>query len=156
MTTENIRIIWTNSETKEEKEIFSFNTTLAGLWHFNQLIISEYKKATCYNPTKMDVHKLEDIENLKKSTVLIALAQNDWNKARTAEALGINRTTLQELIKRWGFDNQKNGMDRIIQHCIDRQFGEISRDLVKAEVQIITEKIINEKLSGKVTGGTSL
>jgi len=50
-------------------------------------------------PAQAGVQTLEDME---RQAILTVLQDNNWHKARTAEVLGINRTTLWHKIKRYG------------------------------------------------------
>ena len=46
----------------------------------------------------------EALEEPEKRILEMALRQNNWNRQITAEALGINRTTLYKKLKRYGLD----------------------------------------------------
>ena len=163
MTTEHIRILWKDSETGEEKEIFDFKTTLAGLWNINQFIQNEFKKTTGTKQIEINAEHLEILDYLKKSTILIALAQNGWNKKATAEKLGIQRTTLHEITERWKLSKTDAINTRLTPHYIQNMIGEISKDLVRAEAVLIADEIIKEqlrvihgKVSSAVAGGNDL
>ena len=44
------------------------------------------------------------LESPERSIILDVLEKNNWNRNKTAEALGINRTTLYKKMKRLGLD----------------------------------------------------
>jgi len=46
--------------------------------------------------------RLESIESMEKRLIRKVLAETDWQRAKAAEILGINRTTLWQKIKRYG------------------------------------------------------
>jgi DNA-binding NtrC family response regulator len=46
--------------------------------------------------------KVESLESMEKRLICRVLEQTNWQKARSAEILGINRTTLWQKIKRYG------------------------------------------------------
>jgi DNA-binding NtrC family response regulator len=48
--------------------------------------------------------RLETIEGMEKRLIRKVLAETGWQKARSAEILGINRTTLWQKIKRYGLE----------------------------------------------------
>jgi two-component system response regulator AtoC len=48
--------------------------------------------------------RLETIESMERRLIRKVLAETDWQKARSAEILGINRTTLWQKIKRYGLN----------------------------------------------------
>ena len=152
--TEQISIIWIDSQTGEEKEIYDFRTTLAGLWNINQYVKNEFKKTTGSKQTDITADTLENIEQIKKAAVALALAQNDWNKKKTAEKLGIQRTTLHEITERWKLSKEANLHTRLTPHYIQSMIGEISKDLLRAEAVLIANEIIKEQLReihGKVS-----
>jgi len=49
----------------------------------------------------------EALAGPERQIILEALEQNDWNRQQTAEALGINRTTLYKKMKRLGLEDQE-------------------------------------------------
>ena len=46
--------------------------------------------------------KLESIEQAEKRHILFTLAITEWNKSEAARALGIQRSTLDRKLQRWG------------------------------------------------------
>ena len=48
--------------------------------------------------------RLESLENMEKRLIRKVLVETGWQKARSAEILGINRTTLWQKIKRYGLE----------------------------------------------------
>ncbi len=48
--------------------------------------------------------RLESIESMEKRLIRKVLDANDWQKTKSAEMLGINRTTLWQKIKRYGLE----------------------------------------------------
>lgn len=57
----------------------------------------------CVQQAKANTHKLKDVRiEPEKRLILAALEANHWNRQKTAQALGINRTTLYKKIKRYG------------------------------------------------------
>ena len=51
--------------------------------------------------TDIDALPPQSIESMEKKLILRVLEANDWHKAKSAEVLGINRTTLWHKIKRY-------------------------------------------------------
>ena len=62
--TEQISIVWIDSQTGEKKEIYDFKTTLAGLWNINQYVKNEFKKTTGSKQIDITADTLENIEQL--------------------------------------------------------------------------------------------
>jgi len=50
----------------------------------------------------------QSIESMEKKLILKVLEENDWHKARSAEVLGINRTTLWHKIKRYELEENES------------------------------------------------
>jgi hypothetical protein len=145
--TENIKIIWTDTETKEEKEIFSFDTSLAGLWHLKDLILTECKRTSTREAPEIDSAFIGSIERLEKSAILLALDQNGWNKKATAKKLGMKRTTLVELIGRWKMNETDAISKKLLPLYIQDQLGSIAKDLIRTEIKLLTNKIIEERIT---------
>lgn len=141
--TENIRIIWTDTETKEEKEIFSANTSLAGLWHLKEIIKTEMKKAAgCKVDDTYDY--LNQIEHLKRSAILLVISECNWNKKEAAKKLGINRTTLHETINRYAISENMPLPDLLNHNYIDSLINNISDSLLKSEMELITKREVSK------------
>ncbi len=51
--------------------------------------------------------RVESLESMEKRLIQHVLDRNDWQKAKAAEVLGINRTTLWQKIKRYGLSPRK-------------------------------------------------
>jgi DNA-binding NtrC family response regulator len=51
----------------------------------------------------------EALEGPERQIILDVLKSNDWNRNATADALGINRTTLYKKMKRLGLDDAESG-----------------------------------------------
>ena len=49
----------------------------------------------------------EALEGPERQIILQALRQHSWNRAATADALDINRTTLYKKMKRLGLDDPR-------------------------------------------------
>lgn len=161
--TEHIRILWTDSETGEEKEIFDFRTTLAGLWNINQMIQNEFKKATGSKEIEITAETLDTIERLKRSAIYLALLQNGGNKKQTAEKIGIQRTTLHEIVERLKITKDASTHIRLHSVYIQSLLGEVSKDLIRGEAVHVAQEIIKEqlraihgKVSNAVAGGNDL
>ncbi|MHC4480258.1 MAG: helix-turn-helix domain-containing protein, partial [Planctomycetota bacterium] len=52
------------------------------------------------------VPQLESLQSMEKRLIARVLDENNWHKARSAELLGINRTTLWQKIKRYGLEQR--------------------------------------------------
>lgn len=159
MADQNIKIIWTDNESGEQKELLNFNCSLADLWHLNQMVLNQYKITTCSKDEEADGIKLEQLDNLKKSVVLLCLAENGWNKQQAAKKLGINRTTLQEIVKRWKINKTDAICNKLMPMYIQHQLSDITKDLVQKEISLLTKDVIKErilefhaKVSDKTTG----
>jgi DNA-binding NtrC family response regulator len=50
--------------------------------------------------------RVESLESMEKRLISKVLEANDWHKAKSAEILGINRTTLWQKIKRYGLERE--------------------------------------------------
>lgn len=131
--------------------------SLAEMWHINQMV-KDLIKSSEVKQIINDGFKLEQIDSLKKSVVMQALEDCDWNKSRAAEQLGINRTTLQEIVKRWQIDKTSDAVRSILPAYIQHQRSEITNDIVKTEVIKFTKSMINQRLNDfngsikKITG----
>jgi transcriptional regulator with PAS, ATPase and Fis domain len=56
---------------------------------------------------------LKMVENYEKELILHALSENDWNRAKTAKALGIHKTTLFRKIQKLGIGlRERDGRSR--------------------------------------------
>ncbi len=51
------------------------------------------------------------LEALERAHILETLDQNDWNKSRASEILGIERSTLDRKLKRYGLERPRGGPD---------------------------------------------
>jgi predicted DNA-binding protein len=158
MPTEQIRILWKDLETGEEKEIFDFTTTLSGLWFMTQFIQNQIKKTTESKQIAITAEHIERLDQLRKDTILTALAQNNWNKKQTAEKLGIQRTTLHEITERWRLEADPNMQSRLSSLYIKDIIEEVSKDLIKAEAVLVANEIIKEQqrvIHGKVSNAVA-
>jgi len=52
--------------------------------------------------------RVESLESMEERLISHVLEQTDWHKAKSAEILGINRTTLWQKIKRYGLQAPQN------------------------------------------------
>lgn len=145
MATEQIRILWKDLETGEEKEIFDFTTSLSGLYFMTQFIQNQIKKTIESRETTITAEDLERLDQLRKDTVLMALAQNGWNKKQTAKKLGIQRTTLHEMTERWKLEADPNMQSRLSALYIKDIIDEVSKDLIKAEAVLVANEIIKDQ-----------
>ena len=73
--------------------------------HSHDLIISHAPSAPVRQPADT-VGDLQSLEKMERELIRQVLVENNWQKARSAEILGINRTTLWHKIKRYGLEPQ--------------------------------------------------
>ena len=58
--------------------------------------------------TDIDALPPQSIESMEKKLILKVLQDNDWHKAKSADVLGINRTTLWHKIKRYELEESES------------------------------------------------
>lgn len=161
MTTENIKITWTDNETGEEYTIFNLDTTLADLMRLHEYVVAVYREATDHykknldpEGVKINASHLNIIEDLERSAILMACAQCDWNKTKAAQQLGINRPTLQEIIKRRKISRTDHINKRLTPYYIESQISNVSEQLVRAEIAKVMQEVVKERL-GEINGKVS-
>jgi len=64
---------------------------------FNELI-------TPFSSGDLEIHSSASLNEIKKNVILAALKKNKFNKSKTAKELGIHKTTLYRLIKKFQLD----------------------------------------------------
>lgn len=138
MASENIRIIWTDNETGEAKEVYNADVSLAQLFAINEAISNEQRKLTIPNYTET-VDYFHEIEKFQKNIITRALIATNWNKKQAAKILCMNRPTLQEVIKRLNIQKPAQ-----FHHLISPD-----NNLIKLQAVSITEDIISEQERAK-------
>ncbi len=76
--------------------------------HSHDLIVSHspVTPMTTAIETSVKPTDLQSLEKMERELIRQVLVENNWQKARSAEILGINRTTLWHKIKRYGLETQ--------------------------------------------------
>ena len=71
--------------------------------HTHDLMIPDGKDGGDQGPASPP-ERSQSLAHMEKELIKMVLEQNNWQKARSAEILGINRTTLWHKIRRYGLD----------------------------------------------------
>jgi DNA-binding NtrC family response regulator len=108
LTTENVKIIWTDKETGIEKVMFSKDFSLVNYCRDHGAYVSEDElkeweqkqeiKIPNQIPEGFNIARF--IESIEEKLIASALESTKGNKKAAAQILGMQRTTLQEKVKR--------------------------------------------------------
>lgn len=167
MKTERIKINWKQLDTGEEKEVYSFDLTLAELYHYNRFLSEFSKDITLIDPRDRQgtlsvnltkhINLLNQITLFKKRTVIAALVLCDWNQTEAAKKLGIKRNTLCTWMKELQLDGKTCEhlslpfvsvmLDRTERALIEAEKGMQTQENIRRSIEY-TERLL-DKLKGK-------
>ena len=68
-------------------------------------IVAESDISLPSSPSGAD-HRTKSLEEIEKAHIRVVLGENQWNIARSAQALGIDRVTLYNKIKKFGLKKE--------------------------------------------------
>lgn len=106
--TENIKIIWTDIETGEQKTLSNKDYTMAELWEAYGSKVAEAELIQWENLNQVKIPKEippdfnlnKFMETIESELMYVALETTGGNKKEAAKLLGMQRTTLTERLKK--------------------------------------------------------